>query len=296
MNEWQQRRFGNTGLMVSALGFGAGHIGDHALAEADVGYLLNSLLDMGITLIDTARGYDLSEQRIGRHLAHRRHEFVLSTKVGYDIEGYNDWTAAIITAGVDAALERLNTDYLDIVHLHSCPLEMLEHGEVVTALQKAVEAGKVRVAAYSGDNEAVEWAARSGAFGSIELSVNICDQRAIDGAIALAQEHDLGVIAKRPVANAPWRFDRRPVGHYAEVYWARLHAMNIDPAPFSWQELALRFTAYLDGVHSCIVGSTNMDHMRQNLAIIEQGALPAETVAMLRQAFKQHDHDWIGQI
>lgn len=295
-NNWQQRPFGQTGLTVSALGLGAGQIGDATLDETSVEKLLNSVLDLGIRLIDTARGYGLSEERIGRYLRPRRHEFVLSTKIGYDIPGYADWSGPIITAGVDAALVRLQTDYLDIVHLHSCPLEVLQQGDVITALQAAVSAGKVRVAAYSGDNAPLEWAANSGAFGSIESSINLCDQRVIARGLRLAQQHSLGVIAKRPVANAPWRWNTRPVGDYAEVYWERWQAMGIDPAPLEWQELALRFAAYLPGVHSCIVGTRNLDHLRQNVAIVERGPLPAATVAQIQQAFQTHDQNWIGQV
>src|SRR5262244_1850636 len=97
------RRFGNTGLTVSALGYGAGQIGDLRIDEKDVERILNSVLDCGITLIDTARGYGASEERIGKHISHRRHEFVLSTKVGYGIPGYSDWTYDCIKAGVDEA-------------------------------------------------------------------------------------------------------------------------------------------------------------------------------------------------
>ena len=86
-----ERAFGKQGLSVSALGLGAGHIGDPELDEARVGVLLNSALDMGITLIDTARSYGLSEERIGRHIARRRPQFILSTKVGYGMSGHKDW-------------------------------------------------------------------------------------------------------------------------------------------------------------------------------------------------------------
>jgi aryl-alcohol dehydrogenase-like predicted oxidoreductase len=292
----QQRLFGNTGLSVSILGFGAGQIGSSEMAEDDVAALLNAVLDSGITLIDTARGYGMSEERIGRHLGHRRQDFVLSTKVGYDIPGYPDWTGRAVAAGVDAALGRLRTDYLDIVHLHSCPLDVLERGDVVEALNAAVTAGKVRVAAYSGDNEPLEWAAQSGRFGSLETSVNLCDQQVIERGLALAQHHGLGVIAKRPVANAPWRFATRPVGSYAEIYWERLQAMQLQPGELEWQELALRFTAYLPGVHTCIVGTGSLDHLRHNVELVARGALPAATVAAVRAAFQAHDHGWVGQV
>ena len=158
MAEWQQRAFGNTGLTVSALGFGAGEIGPAELAEDRVETILNQVLDLGITLIDTAHIYGMSEERIGRYLKGRRQEFVLSTKVGSALDGHPMWSGPAITAGVDLALKRLQTDYLDIVHLHSCTLEEMQDWAAIEALQAAVTAGKVRFAAYSGDNAAVEWA------------------------------------------------------------------------------------------------------------------------------------------
>jgi aryl-alcohol dehydrogenase-like predicted oxidoreductase len=290
------RPFGTTGLTVPVLGFGAGHVGDPALDETEVGRLLNGALDLGVTLIDTARSYGLSEERIGRHLAGRRDEFVLSTKVGYGIPGHDDWTGPVIAAGVDAALGRLRTDRIDIVHLHSCPLAVLERGEVTAALQAAVAAGKVRVAAYSGDNEPLDWAVASGAFGSIETSVNLVDQRAIERALPTAAARGLGVIAKRPAANAPWRFAERPAAEDVALYWARWRALGLDPGGYEWSELALRFTAYQEGVHCAIVGTSRLEHLRQNVEQVARGPLPAATVAAIRAAFRDHGAAWEGQI
>ena len=59
----------------------------------------------------------------------------------------------------------------------------------------------------------------------------------------------------------------------------------------------LRFAAYCPGVHSCIVGTANIDHLRHNVALMEQGPLPPELLADLRQAFKQNDPGWwVGQV
>lgn len=191
-----QRAYGSTGLRVSLLGFGAGQIGDAELDEALVGRLLNEVLDLGITLIDTARGYGLSEERIGKHIAHRRREYVLSTKVGYSIDGVVDWTYDCILSGVERALRLLRTDHLDIAHLHSCPKETLERGEVVDALDRCVTDGKVRFAAYSGDNEPLEWALASRRFRGLMCSVNVFDQRAMDRVVMPAGKRGIGVIAK----------------------------------------------------------------------------------------------------
>ena len=78
------------------------------------------------------------------------------------------------------------------------------------ALRTTVEAGKVRVAAYSGEGEALRWAVRSGLFGSVQCSVSIVDQAVLDGAVPEAQARGIGVLAKRALGNAPWRFDARP--------------------------------------------------------------------------------------
>ncbi len=292
----ERRPFGKTGLTVPCLGFGAGHVGDPALDEGGVGRLLQGALDLGVTLFDTARSYGLSEERIGRHLAGRRDEIVLSTKIGYGIPGYDDWTGPMITAGVEAALGRLRTDRIDIVHLHSCPVAVLERGEVVAALQAAVAAGKVRVAAYSGDNAPLDWGLGSGAFGSVETSVNLVDQKAIEQSLPVAGERGLGVIAKRPAANAPWRYAERPAAEDVALYWERWKALDIDPGPFDWTELALRFAAYQDGVHCAIVGTSRLEHLRQNVEQVEKGPLPAETVAALRAAFRARGAGWEGQI
>ena len=288
----QYRPFGRTGLTVSVLGFGAGQVGDARMPEEEAGRLLNLAADLGITLFDTARGYGLSEERIGRHLAHRRGGLVLSTKVGYGIEGHEDWTYSCVAAGVDAALRRLNTDVIDVVHLHSCPRETLERGDVVRALEEAVAAGKVRVAGYSGENEALDWAVGSGRFGAVEHSLSICDQRVIDGALVRSRAEGLGVIAKRPVANAPWRFQDCPKGDYAEEYWWRWRTMGIDPRGLDWQELALRFAAFTPGVHSCIVGTGNPDHLKRNVALLEEGPLEQDHVAAIRHAFSASDPGW----
>jgi aryl-alcohol dehydrogenase-like predicted oxidoreductase len=290
------RPFGDTGLVVSALGLGAGQLGDASLDDAEAGRLLNGALDLGVTLIDTARGYGLSEERIGRHLRHRRSEMVLCTKVGYDIAGYADWTGPCITAGIDAALARLQTEVIDIVHLHSCPLDVLCREEILHALLQARSAGKIRVAAYSGDNEPLEWAAGSGHFGSVQTSLNLFDQRVIRRGLAQAQARRMGVIAKRALGNAPWRFLQQPHGNYCETYWLRMRQMGISPGDLDWEELALRFAAFVPGVSSCLTGTRSLEHLRRNAAIVERGPLPDSIVRALRAAFEPHAENWPGQI
>ena len=290
-----RRPFGDTGLTVPVLGFGAGGIGDPALSERDAETLLNSVLDLGVGLIDTARSYGLSEERIGRHLARRRREFVLSTKVGYSVPGFEDWTAECVSAGVDLALENLRTDAIDVVHLHSCPLETLESNGVAEALGRAVDAGKVRVAAYSGEGNPLDYAVDSGAFGSIQTSVNVVDQRSVETALPRAEERGLGVIAKRAFADAVWRRDFVAGEDEAiSIYRQRWHDLSLDFGDVPAEEATLRFAAFVPGVSSILVATRRVEHLAANVAALARGPLPEEMQHAIRARFRERGKDWPG--
>ncbi len=167
---------------------------------------------------------------------------------------------------------------------------------MIDALEGAVHAGKVRVMGYSGEGEALAWAVRSGRFGAIETSVSFCDQRVIDEVLPMAVAARMGVIAKRPLANAPWRFAQRPAGDYAETYWERLEAMALDPRGLPWDELAIRFAAFQPGVSTAIVGTRQAAHVRRAAAGVAMGPLPEEQAQAVREAFRRNDRGWVGQV
>jgi aryl-alcohol dehydrogenase-like predicted oxidoreductase len=292
----EKRKFGNTGLEVSTLGFGAMHLGNARVDDATADRMLNEVLDLGINLIDTARSYGQSERRIGQFISHRRSEFILSTKVGYDVQWQPDWTYEAVTGGIEQALKLMKTETIDIVHLHSCSLDILRKGDVIRGLEKQKKEGKVRFIAYSGENEALKYAVSTGRFDSIQASVNICDQRIIDDLLPEAIQRDLGVIAKRPIANAPWRHSSPPVGHNSVEYWHRLKKMSIDPHGMDWLELALRFTAFTKGVSTFIAGTSSTDHLKENLRALEKGPLAPDIIQHIRSEFQKNDDNWLGLI
>jgi aryl-alcohol dehydrogenase-like predicted oxidoreductase len=291
-----RRHFGNSGLQVPALGFGAMQIGDPELAESRVGRLLNHVLDAGLTLIDTARSYGLAEERIGRHLARRRDEFLLSTKVGYGVADVPDWTYECILRGVDDARTRLQTDVIDIVHLHSCGLATLEAGEVTSALARCRDEGKIRVAAYSGDDAPLRYALLNKQFGGIQASVNVCDQQAL-AMLQQAQARGVGTIAKRPLAGRPWagRDSGDPVhDEYRRRFAAVRESLGITPA--NWDELALRFAVFAPGVDCVIVGGIDATNVDRNVAALRKGALEPEHTAALQKVYEAHGRDWRGLV
>ncbi len=286
----ERRAFGGTGLEVSVVGLGAGQVGEADVDEARAAEVLNGALDLGVTLIDTALSYGASEERIGRHLAHRRDAFVLSSKGGSGVPGHEDWTPGAVRASIEQTLRRTRSERVDVFFLHSCPVEVLRRGDLQDTLDDAVRAGEVGVAGYSGDNEALAFAVASDRFGAVECSVNVADRWNLHH--VLAGPPGPGVIAKRPIANAPWRFADRPTGHYAELYWERLRELRLDPAGLSWPELALRFTAYARGVHTAIVGTARLANLRANVEAAAAGPLPAGVLADLDAAWRRVGTGW----
>ncbi|MDP6603924.1 MAG: aldo/keto reductase [Rhodospirillales bacterium] len=294
----ETRKLGRTGLEVSALGFGGSPIGQLAVAQGPVTEVVNLLLDAGVNLIDTAASYHGSEAALGAAVGHRRDAFVLVSKCGQafdDLEGAA-WSAQAITQTVDRSLARLGTDHLDVMLLHSCAREVLERGEAVAALLAAREAGKIRFAGYSGDNEAAVYAAGLDGIDVIETSLSICDLANLDGVVALARERGLGVIVKRPIANAAWKDLAEQEGtyqNYARVYSERFQKMALAPADLgfageaaqAWAEIALRFTLSLPGVSTAIVGTTKTESAVRNLEAAAKGPLPDTAVQQIRQAF-----------
>lgn len=284
------------GISVSVVGLGAGRIGGPEVGQRDVDALVGRALELGVTLIDTARSYGASEERLGEALRGQRERVVLSTKLGYGVDGVPDWTGPCITAGVDAALRRMATDRLDVAHLHSCPREVLERGDVVDALVAAVRAGKVRVAAYSGEGEALAWALGSGAFGAVQCSVSPVDQGGLDGALEVARSRGIGVLAKRPLGNAPWRHAERPAEPDVAEAWERFRALGLDDGGLEWAEIFARFSAFAPGVSAILVGTASAAHLEQAVLAVAHGPLPGGHVQSLRDAWRRRGGGFGGRI
>lgn len=286
------RQFGRSGLAVTPLGFGAMQIGDPGLEESAAAKLLNQVLDAGIGLIDTARSYGLSEQRIGRHLASRRDEFLLSTKLGYGVDGCEDWTYECIRLGVDRALTTLATDRIDVAHLHSCPAQVLRDNGVLDALAMAREQGKIRCAGYSGDNEALGVAMESGMVQSVQASISLFDQSNLRSRVALADDNGIAVLAKRTLGGAPWRGATDLAPPEAELH-RRYQAMaSLLPVAEEMADTALRFAAFAPGVTCVLVGGTSIDHIKSNAAAVERGPLADSILARIDEAWARCGTGW----
>ncbi len=239
------------GLSVSPVGFGAFKIGrNEGVKYAErydlpdqhaVDVLLNDVLDCGITYIDTAPAYGLSEDRIGRAVAHRRDEFILSTKVGERFangKSTYDFSEAAVRRSVHRSLERLRTDVLDLVFIHSTHDEktVLEATDVVSTLHALRDEGLVRKIGFSGYTA-----------DAVESALPWCDAimveyhlecRSLEPVIATAAARGVSVMVKKGLASG------------------RLNVVE-----------AIRFVLSNTGVTSLLIGGLNRDHVRDNIRL-----------------------------
>jgi aryl-alcohol dehydrogenase-like predicted oxidoreductase len=296
----ERRPLGRTVLEVSALGFGGSEIGYEGASLRTVEALLGAALDAGLNVIDTAECYFERERLIGRAAAHRRSEFFLFTKCGHDQGiGLPEWTPRLIKASMERSLRLLRTDHVDLLQLHSCDEKVLRKGDVIEAVERMRAAGKARFIGYSGDGADAFCAVRTGRLGTLQISISIADQEAIGLVLPEARARDMGVIAKRPIANAAWRMGKRPADAYHHPYWERLLKPDY---PFLKGPLsesigtALRFTLAVPGVATAIVGTRMPGRWEENAALLKNGAVPPAEHEAIRARWRAvAPAGWAGQ-
>ncbi len=297
--------FGATGYRVSRLGFGMAEIGAYELGEtAEAGRILGSALDAGINFLDTAECYGNSEELLGRTVSHRRDEFVLATKVGHtgpDEVGPH-WTAETARKTIDRSLSRLRTDHVDLLQVHAHSIDWSEAQEVIEVALEAKRAGKARLVGYSQENEQAEQAVESGLFDALQSSFNLVDQKARYGLFDKARARGMGIIAKRPIANAVWSrvlagdSGAGETGRSADRLQRARVMLEMGPLPGAPEDpiaLALGFVYAHPEAHTSIVGTRSHAHMLANIrATEEHGALAPEVVAELHRRFDEVGRDW----
>jgi len=292
--EVRYRTLGSTGLKVSEIGFGALEIGRDWAAdvnadprhptEADAARVLNGLLDRGINFIDTAPAYWYSEEFIGKAISHRRSEFILATKVGEHCDpngSVYDYSAEATHRFIDTSLQRLRTDRIDLLQIHSASIEVLERGETLSAMQEAQRAGKVRHLGMTGGVAECTRALELGGYETVQFPYNLTNMSAEERLLPLAREKNAGVIIMRGLAGGKLTRKytalqdeslRASINGYAEIA-EELQADRPDPLA----ALAIAYVLQRPEVSSVILGTRRLEAVDENLAAA--GAyLPPELV------------------
>ncbi len=281
----QYRKYGNTGLQLAALGFGAMRL---PAEEERAVPLMERYLELGGNVIDTARAYGHSEEMVGKVLRGRREQVILSTK-NHSLEmgrrHPQDWREYF-----EASLTTMDTDYLDLYHIHNIWFEgfeevLYEPGGAWDQLMKAKDEGLVRHICFSCHDtpEAMMKFIDLGIFDGILLQYNLLDRlERFTGAhtggtgneqvISYAADKGLGVMVMGPMAGG--RLMQGP----AEQLRAILPEKTASIA-----ELALRFVLANDHVTSALSGMNAMEQVEENCRVAnQQGPLSeAERAAVL---------------
>jgi aryl-alcohol dehydrogenase-like predicted oxidoreductase len=281
-----KKTLGRTGLEVTALGYGSMGLrgpktwGVRVVGEEDAETFLNQVLDAGINFIDTSPDYGQSEERIGRHIGHRRSEFYLATKCGCvytqhenHLETDHVWKRDVIERNVEASLRRLRTDYLDVLQFHGGDAKTLQREGLIELLLDFRDQGIIRFIGVSSSLPHLPGLIELGAFDTFQIPYSCLAPEHHD-LITRAAETGAGIIIRGGIAHGgPDAEIRRPA---LEDVWARANLDEVLPERMKRAELILRYTLSHADAHTTIVGTCNPEHLAENLAATEQGPLPTE--------------------
>lgn len=292
MSDLERRQLGENGPEVTVLGFGAmelrgtPHRNPRPLDESVAADVLTTVLDEGITFIDTSIDYALSEERIGTHIAGRRDEFTLASKAGCPLEFRpdatpgrplpHDYSEANIRAGVEQSLRRLRTDRLDLLQLHISPaLEVLQRDGVVETLIALRDEGKIVAFGVSSTLPAIDDHLDIKEFSAFQVPFSALE-RDLESRIELAGQRGFGIIVRGGVAQAGKRekttADGRP------VTWADTGLDELRDGD-SEQAFLLRYAISTPGVSTIIAGTADPQHVRDNVRAAGRGRLPDDIYA-----------------
>jgi len=198
----EYRKFGQTGVDISGIGFGCWEIGGGygSIEETDFIKAINRALEIGINSFDTAEayGFGASEKSLAKALGSRRKDAVITTKfgVGYpDAPNYRDSTRKRVMESIEKSLKALNTDYVDVYLIH-WPDRNVPFEEPMRALDDLVKQGKVRAVGLSNFklNE-IEACMKTRRVDVVQYCWNMFDRRMQKEIFPYCRENKIGVMA-----------------------------------------------------------------------------------------------------
>ena len=278
-----RKTLGRTGLEVTQLGYGSMGIrgprtwGVRVVSDEAADAFLNAVLDAGINFIDTSPDYGISEQRIGQSIGSRRSEFYLATKCGCAYTQHEDhleidhiWTKEVVQRNLEASLDRLQTDYLDLLQFHGGDAETLEREGLIELLMSFRDQGMVRFIGVSSSLPHLPDMIDLGVFDTFQIPYSCLAPQHHD-LITRAAETGAGIIIRGGIAQGgPDAEIQRPA---LNDVWTRAKLDEVLPTGMTRSELILRYTLSHPHCHTTIVGTCNPQHLAENLAAVAKGPL-----------------------
>ncbi len=326
----KQRQLGNTELKISEMGFGCSSLGGGLFHKDDKEALaaLNRAFDSGVNFFDTSDSYSFgnSEKLLGQAFKTRRDQVIIASKVGKrfkplgavalmvrpylspisglfnkmkrtlhgmrESQQHYDYSHAHIMDAIEKSLIRLQTDYLDIYQLYNPTPEVLEHGEVFDTFRLLKRQGKIRhfgVSCVTVD-DAFTCLDVEG-IGTIQVTLNLLDFEASLKFLELAQQKNIGVIARVPLAQGLLTdadsdtMADNTLRDLKELMERRRRAAQFRFLVHKDRTLAqsaIQYSLGLPGVSVVIPGMVNQQQLTENLAALDAPSLSAEEMKKIK--------------
>lgn len=307
----EYRTLGQTELRVSALGFGCGNVGGLMVrgTPAERERAVARALELGINYFDTAPSYGdgLSERHLGQALRALRADVQVGTKFRLD-RGDLGEVAAAVARSLEASLQRLDRERVDLLQLHNRisaddlpPARVLD--QVVPALERLQQAGKTRFYGFTalGDTRALHEVLGAGVLDTAQVCLNLLNPSAglavppgfpaqdFERLLARTRAQGMGVIAIRVLAAGALSgaLERHPVAvptvapiasgpdYATDVQRARkLSALVEEGHVGDLVEASLRFALGTEGVSTVLLGYSSLEHLEGAAAAVAKGPLP----------------------
>ncbi|MEX1008380.1 MAG: aldo/keto reductase [Acidimicrobiia bacterium] len=303
---------GRTGVEVSVAGLGCGghsRLGQSYGASVDESVaLVRRALDLGINYIDTAHAY-ATEQIVGKAVGRKRDKVVISTKVSPRSRDGALLDAAGLREAVQASLRKLNTDWIDVYHLHGVGDEEYDYcvAELVPVLQRLRGEGHIRFLAVSERFAAdpghtmAQRAVEDDCWDVMMVGFNPLNPSARDRVFAVTREKDIAIevmFAVRRVLSRPEELVR-VVGGLVDDGHVDAHDLDLDdPLGFlvydggaaTLVEASYRYSRHEPGCHVILTGTGSVEHLEENVRSINGPPLPRADLERLRNLFGRLDH------
>ncbi len=327
----EYRNLGETGMRVSAISLGTWAFGSEwgTVSDDDSYAALNKAIDLGVNFLDTADVYGdgRSEKLIGRLLKERPDdEIFVATKAGRRLDPHaaEDYSYDNLSRFVERSLENLRLEALDLLQLHCPPTEVYRQDETFEALDRLQEAGKVKNYGVSVEKvEEARMALHYPGVKTVQIIFNIFRQKPAEEFFPLAEERNIGVIARVPLASgllsgkmsADREFsedDHRNFNREGQAFdrGETFSGVNFEtglraveelkelvPEGYTLAQLALRWILMHPAVSCAIPGAKRPDQAEDNLAAAEMPPLLEEIMDRIREIYDGYvrpevHHQW----
>lgn len=315
----KQRLLGKSGVSISEVGLGCWQFGGDfgPMEESTAFEIMRAAVDSGINFFDTADVYGAgrSEALIGEFLKHCRKPVFVATKFGRNAKVYPDkYSEDALRRAVDAALERLGRDTIDLLQLHCIPIQVLREGKVFDWLRRVREQGLIRHfgASVETEEEGMLCLRQEGVV-SLQVIVNIFRQRPLEQLLPAAKAGGVGIIVRLPLASgllsgrytSETRFaptDHRTYNRDGQAFSVgeTFAGLTLEkgialtdalksyvPAGMTMAQMAQRWVLDHEAVTTIITGVSRPEQARENTVASKLAALPAELHARLAEFYKE---------